>query len=62
MKITWNDKACCHNGNCVRTLPEVFSIEDGQFVIRPENGSEADIDKVIAECPSQALGKDTGTA
>ena len=55
MKINWNDKACCHSGNCVRTLPDVFAIEDGQFVIRPENGSEQAIAAVIEACPGKAL-------
>lgn len=55
MKVTWNQDACCHSGNCVNTLPEVFSIENGQFVIRADNGSDADINAAIAACPGKAL-------
>ena len=55
MKVTWNQDACCHSGKCVSALPEVFSVEDGQFVIRAENGSDADINAVIAACPGKAL-------
>lgn len=55
MKVTWNEKACCHSGNCVRTLPQVFAIENGHFVIRPENAAEEDVRAVVNACPGQAL-------
>ena len=55
MKVTWDDKACCHSGNCVRTLPEVFKIENGQFVIQPENASDELVLQVVAACPAKAL-------
>lgn len=40
MKVAWNEKTCCHSGNCVKTLPQVFKVEDGKFVIQSENASE----------------------
>lgn len=55
MKVTWDDKACCHSGNCVKTLPEVFKIENGQFVIQPENASDEQVRQVVAACPGKAL-------
>lgn len=55
MKISWNEQACCHSGNCVRSLPEVFSVQDGRFVIRPDNAPQARVGEVIAGCPGRAL-------
>ncbi len=55
MKVIWDDKACCHSGNCVRTLPEVFKIENGQFVIQPENASDEQVLEVVAACKANAL-------
>lgn len=55
MKVIWDDKACCHSGNCVRTSPEVFKIENGQFVIQPENASDEQVLEVVAACKANAL-------
>jgi uncharacterized Fe-S cluster protein YjdI len=55
MKVNWDSNACCHSGNCVKTLPEVFKIENGNFVIQPENASEAEVLKVVAACPAKAF-------
>ena len=55
IKVSWDEQACCHHGNCVRTLPEVFSVEDGKFVIRPENASQTQVAAVVQACPSNAL-------
>lgn len=55
MKVTWDEKICCHNGNCVRSLPEVFSVENGQFVIRTENADHQLIEQVVNQCPPKAL-------
>ena len=55
MKIVWNDQACCHSGNCVKTLPQVFKVENGQFLIQPENASDAQIQQVVTACPGKAL-------
>ncbi|MBN8771758.1 MAG: (4Fe-4S)-binding protein, partial [Thiobacillus sp.] len=32
MKVVWNEKACCHSGNCVQTLQQVFQVADGKLV------------------------------
>ena len=55
MKVIWDDKACCHSGNCVKTLPEVFNIENSHFVIQPENASDEQILQVVLACPGKAL-------
>lgn len=55
MKVTWDANRCCHAGVCVKTLPEVFKVEDGQFVIDTDNASEEAIKDVVSLCPSGAL-------
>ena len=55
MKVHWDSKVCCHSGNCVKSLPEVFKIADGKFVIEPQNASEADVRKVVHACPAHAF-------
>jgi len=55
MKVIWDEKACCHSGNCVLSLPEVFKIEDGKFVIQPENASEDQVRQVVSACKANAL-------
>jgi hypothetical protein len=34
MKVTYDAQVCIHAGNCVKSLPAVFKVVDGQFVIR----------------------------
>lgn len=55
MKVSWDEKACCHSGNCVRTLPEVFVVEEGGLSIRPQNATEEALRQVVAACPGQAF-------
>jgi uncharacterized Fe-S cluster protein YjdI len=55
MKVTWDASKCCHAGICVKTLPEVFKVEDGHFMIDTETASEDAIADVVKECPSGAL-------
>ncbi|OQK15113.1 hypothetical protein AU255_19225 [Methyloprofundus sedimenti] len=55
MKIQWDKQTCTHSGNCVESLPEVFKVADGQFVIEPDKATDAEITKVINQCPSGAL-------
>lgn len=55
LQVTWDSKVCIHSGNCVKTLPQVFKVENKKFVIDP---SAADDDKVraaVKACPSGAL-------
>lgn len=55
MKVNWDSEKCSHSGNCVKSLPAVFKIENGNFVIQPENANEAEVLKVVAACPAKAF-------
>ncbi len=55
MKVTYDAKICIHAGNCVKSLPTVFKVVDGQFVIDQQGASEAAIHQTVAACPSGAL-------
>ncbi len=55
MKVNWDSEKCSHAGKCVGALPEVFKIENGQFVIQPENASDAEVMKVVEACPAKAF-------
>lgn len=59
MKVNWDSQACCHSGNCVKSLPEVFKIENGNFVIQPENASDEKVHKVIDACPAKAFSAES---
>jgi uncharacterized Fe-S cluster protein YjdI len=55
MKVTYDAKVCIHAGNCVKSLPTVFKVVDGQFVIDQQGASAAAIRQTVAACPSGAL-------
>ncbi len=55
MEIKWDEKTCIHAGECVKGLPQVFKVENDQFVIDPSGAPEAQIREVVARCPSGAL-------
>ncbi|MEC4747560.1 (4Fe-4S)-binding protein [Methylomicrobium sp. Wu6] len=55
MQVTWNQNKCCHTGVCVSSLPEVFKVEDDQFVIDTGKASEEEIKNVVYQCPAGAL-------
>lgn len=55
LKITWDEKICIHSGNCVKTLPTVFQVKDGKFVIVPDGAPEKQVRKTVKACPSNAL-------
>lgn len=55
MKVIYDARVCIHAGNCVKTLPAVFKVVDGQFVIDQQGASEAAIRQTVAACPSGAL-------
>ena len=40
MKVTYDAQVCIHAGNCVKSLPTVFKVVDGQFVINQQGVSE----------------------
>ena len=55
LQVDWDSKVCIHSGNCVKTLPEVFRVEHGKFVIEPAAASEERVKAAVAACPSKAL-------
>ncbi len=55
MKIQWDEKQCSHSGQCVKSLPEVFKVENGKFMIDPDKATEDEVVNVIKQCPSGAL-------
>jgi len=55
MKVIWDEKVCIHSGNCVRSLPNVFMVKDGSFVINVSGAPESEVRAVVAACPSGAL-------
>lgn len=55
MEVKWDENVCSHAGVCVTTLPNVFKVEDGNFVIDTSAASEAEIRDVVSKCPSGAL-------
>jgi uncharacterized Fe-S cluster protein YjdI len=55
MQVTYDPKVCIHAANCVKTLPTVFKVVDGQFVIDQQGASEVAIRQTVAACPSGAL-------
>jgi uncharacterized Fe-S cluster protein YjdI len=55
LEVTWDSKICIHSGNCVKTLPQVFKVENGKFVIEPSAASDSQVRETVAACPSHAL-------
>ncbi len=43
IEVTWDSKVCIHSGNCVKTLPSVFKVENGKFVIEPSAAREDEV-------------------
>jgi uncharacterized Fe-S cluster protein YjdI len=55
LEVTWDSKVCIHSGNCVKTLPQVFRVENGKFVIEPAKASDDRVRATVDACPSGAL-------
>ena len=55
MQVNWNQNTCCHSGVCVKSLPDVFKVKDGEFVIDPSKASAEEVENVVNQCPSGAL-------
>jgi uncharacterized Fe-S cluster protein YjdI len=58
IQVKWDETVCIHSANCVKKLPNVFKVENGQFVIDESGALEDAIGAVVAECPSGALKLD----
>ena len=55
IQVSWDPKVCTHSGNCVKTLPQVFKVEHGKFVIDPAAATDEQVKAAVAKCPSGAL-------
>jgi uncharacterized Fe-S cluster protein YjdI len=55
IEVTYDPKVCIHSGNCVKTLPQVFRVENNKFVIDPSAADEDKVRATVAACPSRAL-------
>ena len=55
MEIKWDQDVCSHAGVCVTSLPDVFKVEDGKFVIDTAAAAETEIRETVSKCPSGAL-------
>ena len=55
MQVTWNPNTCCHAGVCVKSLPDVFKVEEGEFKIDPAKASQKEVESAVKQCPSGAL-------
>ena len=55
VEVSWDSNICIHSGNCVKTLPQVFRVENGKFVIEPSAADDAKVRATVAACPSKAL-------
>ncbi len=55
LEVTWDSKICIHSGNCVKSLPQVFRVENGKFVIEPAKADDHRVRATVKACPSGAL-------
>jgi uncharacterized Fe-S cluster protein YjdI len=55
MQVKWDENKCCHAGVCVKSLPDVFRVVDGNFLIDPSKASKNEVETVVSQCPSGAL-------
>lgn len=55
MKVIYDQNVCIHAGECVKTLPAVFKVENGKFVIDKTAADVSEIKDTVSKCPTGAL-------
>ncbi len=55
MQVKWDQDKCQHAGVCVKSLPDVFKVEDGNFVIDTTQATDEAICEVTGKCPAGAF-------
>ncbi|WP_438950790.1 (4Fe-4S)-binding protein [Porticoccus sp.] len=55
MNVTFDGTICKHSGECVKRLPEVFKVIDGNMVIDTNQETDENIRATVAKCPTGAL-------
>jgi uncharacterized Fe-S cluster protein YjdI len=53
--VTYDPSLCIHAAECVRGLPAVFDPNEKRW-IRPERATPDEVERVVARCPTGALG------
>ena len=54
-QVKYDLEVCAHSGNCVRTLPAVFKVQDKKLVIVQDGAPLEEIEQTVRACPSGAL-------
>lgn len=57
--VTYNPMLCSHAAECGRLAPQVFNPAQKPWV-QPDNGARAEVEAVVAACPSGALALKDG--
>ena len=52
--VWWDGAKCDHNGNCLRSLPEVFNVNRPRWVA-PDAARPERVAEVCGQCPTGAL-------
>lgn len=52
--VTFNPRICAHAAECVRLAGHIFNTGQKPWV-QPDNGTRAEVEEVVAACPSGAL-------
>lgn len=52
--VTFNPRLCAHAAECARIAPKIFDSSAKPWV-QPDNGTLAEVEAVVAACPSGAL-------
>ncbi|MEO8448927.1 MAG: (4Fe-4S)-binding protein, partial [Gemmatimonadota bacterium] len=52
--VTFDPTLCIHSAICLRSLPEVFDVNERRW-IQPEKADAAAVAAAVAKCPSGAL-------
>jgi len=55
LTVDWDLERCIHSGECCKRLPAVFKLDDGRFIIDESQAEDAEIMRVVGNCPSGAL-------
>lgn len=53
-EVVWEAARCRHAAECVKGLPAVFDTTRRPW-IQPEHAATADVEVVVARCPTRAL-------
>lgn len=55
LTVDWDQDRCIHSGQCCKSLPAVFKLDDGRFIVDESQAEDTEIKMVVQRCPSGAL-------